>query len=109
MTSAAERRDADFEHCVKSRDDVVREKEGLMTQLERCQHKQRQTVQFMYWPPNPGQLFFHPFGSPTAEAYALAVNCHTSLCVLSHPKRKEKERTHPFKNGNLYSIVTRYS
>jgi len=29
------------------------------------------------------------------EASALAVNCHTSLCVLSHPKgerKKEKER-----------------
>ena len=25
------------------------------------------------------------------EASALAVNCHTSLCILSHPKRKGKE------------------
>ena len=26
------------------------------------------------------------------EASALAVNCHTSLCIHSHPKRKRKER-----------------
>ena len=29
------------------------------------------------------------------EASALAVNCHTSLCILSHPKRKGKERKGP--------------
>jgi len=26
------------------------------------------------------------------EALALAVNCHTSLCVLSHPKGKERRK-----------------
>ena len=26
------------------------------------------------------------------EASALAVNCHTSLCVLSHPKKKEGKK-----------------
>ena len=27
------------------------------------------------------------------EASALAVNCHTSLCVLSHPKGERKKAT----------------
>ena len=29
------------------------------------------------------------------EVSALAVDCHTSLCVHSHPERKEKERSTP--------------
>lgn len=31
-------------------------------------------------------------GSRLYEASALTVDCHTSLCIYSHPKRKEKRR-----------------
>ena len=45
--------------------------------------------------PQTNRLKFTYTGPCLNEASALAVNCHTSLCVHSHSKGKEKEKKAP--------------
>jgi len=63
MAAVAERRHADFELAVKSRDDARTKTERLTTELEHCRDNHRQMVWLTCWHGNPRQFFPSPWES----------------------------------------------